>query len=208
MLAGLSDSERRDLLAMARRRRFGRGEIIFHEGDPGDTLHLVDKGHVAIRVHTPLGDVATTRIIGPGSFFGEFALIAPAPRASTVIALTATETLTIYKDYVDELRAQHPTIDRFLLQAVIGESRRLSGQLLEALYLPVEKRVLRRVLEVSEQFDDGPMPLTQEDIAQLAGTTRPTANRVLKGAEEAGAVEMGRGRIQVLDADWLKKRSR
>ncbi|MFV0308828.1 MAG: cyclic nucleotide-binding domain-containing protein [Desertimonas sp.] len=55
-----------DLAVTAARRRFRRGEVVFHEGDPGDTVHLVDKGHVAVRVTTPVGDVATVRVVGPG----------------------------------------------------------------------------------------------------------------------------------------------
>jgi CRP-like cAMP-binding protein len=64
----------------SRRRRFDKGEVIFHEGDPGDTMHLLAKGHVAVRVTTPLGDVATLLILKPGDFFGEVALVSPAPQ--------------------------------------------------------------------------------------------------------------------------------
>ena len=49
LLDVLAPDERRRLLSMARRRRFGRGEVVFHEGDPGDALHLIDKGHVAVK---------------------------------------------------------------------------------------------------------------------------------------------------------------
>jgi len=52
------------------------------------------------------------------------------------------------------------------------------------------------------------IPLTQEDIAQLAGTTRPTANRVIRAAEAAGMVRLGRGKVEIVDADGLRKRAR
>src|SRR5207253_11324842 len=73
----LSEEERRALLSIARRRRFARNEVIFHEGDPGDTLHLLAKGHVAIRVATPWGDVATVRVLRAGAFLGELAVVSP-----------------------------------------------------------------------------------------------------------------------------------
>ena len=53
ILSVLSDEDRRALLSTARRRRFARNEVVFHEGDPGETLHLLSKGHVAIRVDHP-----------------------------------------------------------------------------------------------------------------------------------------------------------
>ena len=52
LLDGLDERERRELLATARRRRFGRREVVFHEGDPGDSVHLVVSGHLAVRVTT------------------------------------------------------------------------------------------------------------------------------------------------------------
>src|SRR5262245_31139218 len=98
ILAELSEPERRELLTAARRRRFAKGEVIFHEGDPGDTLHLVSKGHIGIRVNTPLGDVAMVRVLRPGEFFGELAVVAPAPRNATACALDPAETLSLHRD--------------------------------------------------------------------------------------------------------------
>src|SRR6476660_2554179 len=85
----LSDEERQSFLRACRRRRFARNEVIFHEGDPGDTLHLIARGHVAIRVTTPLGDVATLRVLEPGEFFGELAVVSPAARNATALAIDA-----------------------------------------------------------------------------------------------------------------------
>ncbi|MEX2554639.1 MAG: cyclic nucleotide-binding domain-containing protein [Actinomycetota bacterium] len=71
LLAGLSPEERDSLLALARRRRYARNEIIFHQGDPAETLHLIESGRVSVRVTTPRGDVATLAVLGSGDFFGE-----------------------------------------------------------------------------------------------------------------------------------------
>ena len=77
LLDCLDDDERRQLLSETTRRRFKRGEVLFHDGDPGDTLHLIDKGHVAIRTTTPLGDVATFAVLGPCLLY-----TSPSPRDS------------------------------------------------------------------------------------------------------------------------------
>ena len=63
------------LLSIARRRTFSRGEVVFHEQDPADTLHLIVKGHYVVRVTTPLGDTAIFSVLGPGEMFGELALL-------------------------------------------------------------------------------------------------------------------------------------
>ena len=213
LLSVLSDEERRTLLAGARRRRFARGETLFHEGDPGDAMHLLEKGRVALRVTTPMGDTATLGVLGPGDYFGELAIVSPGPRNSTIVALEAVETLSLHRDQLNALRDKHTEVDRMLLEAVVGEVRRLSHQLLEALYVPTDKRVLRRLVDLCKLYAaDGPgpvtVPLTQEDIAELAGTTRPTANKVLRQAEDAGILEIRRGKVVVVKPAALLQRAR
>ena len=75
LLADVPEEEVRLVLSVARRRRFGRGEVVFHRDDPGDSLHLIAAGHFAIKVMTPLGDTVTIGVRGPGENFGEMALV-------------------------------------------------------------------------------------------------------------------------------------
>jgi CRP/FNR family transcriptional regulator, cyclic AMP receptor protein len=214
ILEVLSPDERQELLALTRRRRFARNEVIFHEGDPGDTLHLVAKGHIAVRVTTPLGDVATVRVLKAGDFFGELAIISPGPRNATTVALDSVETRAVHRDQFEALRARDPAIDRVIIEALVTEVRRLAVQLVDALYIPVEKRIWRRVVDLAGIFagsGDGAavsIPLTQEELAQVVGATRPTINRTLKEGEDAGVVRLARGRVEVLDRDALARLAR
>lgn len=210
LLDDLEGVDRRELVAASRRRRFDRGEVLFHEGDPGDSLHLVSKGYVAIRSTTRLGDVVTLAVLGPGQTFGELALIQPdAERSASAIALEAAETLSWRRTQVDELRRSSTDVDRFLVEVLAEQVQRLSELLVEALHLPVEARVLRRLSALGDLYDADAdqvtVPVTQEDLASLAGTTRPTANRALKDAEERGLISLGRGRVTVLDRDGLRR---
>ena len=214
LLAAISEEDARAVLAVARRRRFAKGEVVFHEGDPGDTLHLIDTGRVAVRVTTPMGETATLRILGPGAFFGEMSVISPAPRNATIVALEPVQTLGLHRDTIGELRRHHPAVDRWLLEAVIEEVRRLSLALLDALYVPVVKRIPRRLVELVELYggvDDAGevvVPLTQEDLAGLCGTTRPTTNHVLMELQERGVLRLARGRVTVLDLPTLRRAGR
>jgi CRP-like cAMP-binding protein len=213
LLDVLSEADRRELLTRARRRRFARQEVLFHEGDPGDSLHLVSRGHVALRIHTPLGDVATMRIVRPGEFFGELAVVSPGPRNATAAALDAVETITVDRELLAGLRADHPQIESILIEALVTEVRRLAQQVVEAMYVPVEKRVWRRLGEMTTLFGtaDAPeatIPITQDVLAQLSGCTRPTANRVLRAGEGAGIIAMARGRIEILDLAAVQRRAR
>jgi CRP/FNR family cyclic AMP-dependent transcriptional regulator len=212
LLDVLPEVDRRELLTGAHRRRFTRNEVLFHEGDPGDSLHLVSKGHVALRIHTPLGDVATMRVVPPGEFFGELAVVSPGPRNATAAALDPVETLVIDRELLATHRKKHPQIEALILEALVTEVRRLARQVVEAMYIPAEKRVWRRLEEMTMVFGTGDeheaiIPITQDVLAQLSGCTRPTANRTLRAGEEAGVIKMTRGRLEILDLTELQRRA-
>ena len=121
----------------------------------------------------------------------------------TVTALEPAETLSIGRADFERLRSTYSSVDRVLLAALATEVRSLSSLVQEMLYVPAETRVLRRLLAVAELWGGASrglvLPLTQEDLAALAGTTRPTANRTLRQAELAGLLKLGRGRIELVD---------
>ena len=210
---GIAVEQTRAVLAMARRRSFSRGEVVFHEGDPGDTLHLIDRGHVAARVTTPLGDIATLRIIGPGEYFGELAVVSPAPRSATIIALEPTETMALHRDQINRLRLEHPDVDQVLLEAVVVEVRRLSVALLDAMYSPVPTRLARQLVGLARTYPVDAkgrivIPLPQDDLAGLCGTTRATVNQLVGKLVDKKLLEVARGRVTITDLHGLARKAR
>lgn len=212
ILEGVPEQDVARVLDMARKRTFRKGEIVFHEGDPADTLHLIRSGRFAVKVTTQYADEAILAVLGAGNIFGELALLSPdAPRSATVVALEQGETLSVHQLDFGRLRREHPGVGDVLIGVLSAQVRRLSRHLLEALYTPADTRVRRRVLELVDIYaGDDPalpvtIPLTQDDLADLAGTSRATVNRVLREDEARGIVELGRGRTLVADRDGLAK---
>jgi CRP-like cAMP-binding protein len=202
-LLGLEDPVRREVLAVAAWRRFDRGVVLFHEGEAGGSLYVLMRGQVAIRVTTPDGDTATLNVIGPGAAFGELSLLDPATtRTATVQALV------LQRADFERLRRSYPSVDRLLAEYLAAQVRRLSERLTEALCLEARTRVLRRLLDLDGVFDSGPVPVTQEEISTMAGTTRPTVNRVMQDLAQAGIIELGRGRFIVVDSTALARAAR
>lgn len=207
---GVPDEDVRRLLSVARRRRFSRNEVVFHRDDPADSLHLVSRGRFAVRIMTPLGETVTLGIRGPGDSFGEMALVSEARRSATVESLEEAETFAVYVADFQRLRKEHPSVDQVLVGLLAAQLRHHNERLLEALYVPAERRVLRRLVELNEMYaaHDSVIPLTQEQLAELAGTSRATVNRVLREERRRGTVELRRGRTLVLDADEIGRRAR
>jgi CRP-like cAMP-binding protein len=207
LFSNVAPEEIRKLLAISRRRTFAKGEVVFHRGDPGDSLHLVVKGSFAVRIMTPLGDTVTVAVRGPGDNFGEMALTASdSRRSATVAALQPSETMAIYFDNFERLRTTSEEINHVLISFLAGEVRRQNELLLDALYVPAERRVLRRLIELADVYADGDgvIALTQEEIAQIAGTTRTTVNRVLRAQEARGTITLTRGKTAIIDRESLR----
>jgi CRP/FNR family transcriptional regulator, cyclic AMP receptor protein len=189
----------RRLLAIARRRTFARGEVVFHRDDPANSLHLIVSGRFAVAITTPLGETAMLAVRGPGNAFGELALVSGGEtvRSATVSALEPAETRSVLRDDFARLRREHPGVDAVLAAILAQRVRLLSERLTEAYYLSADDRVLRRLGELGDLYG-GVVPLPQEALAELAGTSRATVNRVLREQEKRGRVELGRAKIVVL----------
>jgi CRP/FNR family transcriptional regulator, cyclic AMP receptor protein len=212
LLSPLGPDDQAQVLAAARLRRFAKGEVVFHEGDPGESLHLVRSGRLLVRVSTAGGDTATLSVLSPGDAFGELALVADNhERTATIVALEAAETLSLRRSDFDALCSRHPGVAKLLVQVLGRRVDELSQLLLEALYVGVDRRVLRKLVQLADIYgpggDSATIPITQDDLAGMAGATRPTVNQVLQGLAASGALVLGRGRIEVLDVTALRRRA-
>jgi len=213
LFRGLPQPELRRLVAIAKRRRFARNEVVFHHGDPADTLHLILRGRFAARLETETGDTVTVSVHGPGDAFGELALLdLEQSRSTTVAALEPGETYAVHRDDFTRLRQQYPSVNDVLARLLAARVRRMSELLSEAFSVPAERRVLRRLVELATLYGEAApgtvVPLSQSELAGLAGTSRATVNRVLRAEVKRGTVELHRGQTTVIDAGGLAKRAR
>jgi CRP/FNR family cyclic AMP-dependent transcriptional regulator len=211
IFTGLPEEDVRAVLALARRSTYRRGEVVFHRHDPADALHLVTKGRFDVRITTSLGDEVALAIWGPGDFFGELAVLTERDRTATVTALEPGETLVVRGSELRRLAHRHPSLDEVLVRLLAERVAFLSERLVEAYTVDAETRVVRRVLELGRVYGGAPpivIPLIQDDVAALAGTSRATVNRVLRNAEQRGLVELGRGRTVVVDPEGLARLAR
>jgi CRP/FNR family cyclic AMP-dependent transcriptional regulator len=198
-----------ELIKACRRRRFARGEVIFHEGDPGGGLHLIDVGRVAIKLTTPAGEAGLLDVLQPGEAFGEQSLVhTKGVRTATASAVGRVETLVLEPQTFTELRARSRGVDEFLVMLVSRRLAATSQRLVDALYLPAEDRIVRSLHRLATVFAaDGEhvIPLTQGDIAEMAGVTRSTANRVLRELQAGGLIQITRGRIDITDPEAFER---
>jgi CRP/FNR family transcriptional regulator, cyclic AMP receptor protein len=212
MVKGLSEDLAKLVASASRRHRYAAGTTIFREDEYGSTLHFVLSGRVAIEVTTPLGQTLTFTILGDGAVFGELALLTPGGvRTATAKAIVATETLAINASGFERLCQQVPEFNAVLVRSLAEQVQRLSSQLLEFLYLSVDTRIRRRLAGLCDLFE-GPeppivVPLTQQQLGDLAGAARATVSAVLSKDREDGILAQERSRIVILDTGRLRRKA-
>jgi CRP-like cAMP-binding protein len=175
---------------------------VFHDADPGDSVHFIEEGRVIVRRTTPDGHRAAFAVMGPGECFGELALLSPsARRTASVEALEPTTTHVLSATAFRELAREHPPVNQLLVTLLAARVERLSDHLVQALYGSVELRVRGRLVELARAFGlhdgSGVIPLTQSDLADLVGASRPATNRVLRRMQDDGVLALSRGRIEL-----------
>ena len=192
------------------RRRFRRNEVIFHQGDPGDSLHVVATGAVKIVLPSPDGEEAIIATLRPGDFFGELALLDGAPHSATATAVEPVETLSLARAPFQQLLDEDRGLRTALLSGLAAELRRLTGQVEELHFLDLAGRLAMRLVRLSRDRDpdaNGQVrldwPFTQSDLAAMIGGTRQSVNKLLGMFTDDGLIRLERDRIVVLNLDGL-----
>jgi CRP/FNR family cyclic AMP-dependent transcriptional regulator len=168
------------------RRRFRRNEVIFHQGDPGDSLHVVATGAVKIVLPSPEGDEAIIATLRPGDFFGELALLDGAPHSATATAVEPVVTMSLARARFQQLLDEDRGLGIALLSGLAAELRRLTGQVEELHFLDLAGRLAMRLVRLARDRDPSAngevhldWPFTQSDLASMIGGTRQSVNKLL-----------------------------
>jgi len=216
LFAGLSPADLASLEAEARVRRFRRGEVLFHQGDPGDALFIVARGAVKISLSSDEGDEAIITTARPGEFFGELALLDGAPRSATATALEPTETIVLSRLRFRELLATEPALRDALFATLARELRQLTTHVQELHFLDITGRLAARLVRLAAtdgaSSADGTIrldaPLTQGDLGSMIGATRQTVNKLLGIFVEDKLLRLDRDAIVILDHEGLARLAR
>jgi CRP-like cAMP-binding protein len=216
LFAALDPAGLESLARETRVRRFRRGEVIFHQGDPGDALFIVLSGRVKIALPAETGDEAILATLRPGDFFGELALLDGAPRSATAAAIEATETAVLARDRFRELLATEAGIRDTFLAALARELRRLTNHVEDLHFLDITGRLAARLARLAQDHGqrqaDGSVrldaPLTQGDLAAMVGCTRQSVNKLLGMYAGDGLIRLERDAIIVLDEEGLARAAR
>jgi len=212
IFASLEESELADLLEATTTKRLAAREVLFHKGDPGNQLYGVLSGRLKVLATSAEGKEVVFALSGPGDVIGEIALMDSNPRSATVVALENSELLTLHRrDFLPFLE-RHPKAAIRMASVLARRVRDLSQNTEDAQFMPLPSRMAKKVLRLADVYGKPlaqggtsiDIRLSQQDLADLVGTTRESVNKQLRHWEEQGYVELKRAHINVLERDALE----
>lgn len=211
VFGGLSEEDLEAIAEVSVSRRFETGEVVFREGDGGDTCYIVRSGLArAVRQHSD-GRSITLAHFGIGDIFGELAMFDEEPRSATVDVIEEVEVVAIPGRDMQRLMREYPEIAVKLIAALAQRLRATNERLARQSFQTVQSRVAAVLAQMvsaarsdSEGDGDVVIALTQADLAKLAGSSRESASRFLATLERSGVITQGRGRLTVHDPGALE----
>ena len=210
LFSEVSDADMADVVRGLRRRRFRKHEVVFHQGDPGDSLHVVGTGSIKITLPSPEGEEAIMATLREGDFFGELSLLDGAPRSASAIAMEPSETWMLQHDVLWGLIDADAALRRALYVGLARELRRLTGQIEELHFLDLGGRLALRIVRLAREREPDAndvrldWPYTQSDLAAMIGATRQSVNKLLAELVERDLIVIEAETLHIPDVEALE----
>ena len=177
---------------------FRRGEAVFSQGDPCESVLYIHSGAIKLSVLSRTGREAVVALLGPGDFFGEGCLAGQAVRMGKATAITRSSILLVDKDEMVRLLHRQPELsDRFIAH-MLSRNIRIEEDLIDQLFNSSEKRLARTLLLLArygthEKSEQTVPPISQETLAEMIGTTRSRVNFFMRKFQRLGFIDYKAG---------------
>ncbi len=171
-------------------------DVVFFQGDPAESVLYIETGSVRLTVLASNGKEATIGLMGPGAFLGEEALSGVTERQETATAMTETTLLEIATPEMSRRLGTQQALSKRFIAHILARNLRLEADLVDQLFNSCEKRLARTLLLLAErEHPKTPfgLPVSQQVIAEMVGTTRSRVNLFMNKFKRLGFIEYDNG---------------
>lgn len=206
-LSTASEALKELMIELASEQSLAKGEVLFEQDDPGETLFAIGSGSLEFSVLSSDGRRLILDVMHEGAIFGEIALFDPGPRTATVIA---TENATVWgiknRDVLAALN-KRPELGVDMIQLAGRRMRWMGQQLRDQVFLPLPARLAQKILYLSSNggTQTQTIKLSQTELAEFVGATRESVSKTLAVWKRNGVIDLGRGSLRILEQENLKK---
>ncbi len=213
LLGHMTPEELDRLLAPARVERLDEGRVLFRKGDPGDRLYVVLAWRISIGTTSEDGKEVVFNVLGRGEVFGEIALLDGKARTADATAMAECHLLVLErKDFMPFLES-HPEVAARLIAVLCERVRWVSESYEDALFMDLPARLAKRLLRLAEAYGEPvkgagtriEFPLSQQELAKMAGVSRESVNKLLRAWQSEGLIAHDHSHVTILDEARLKR---
>ena len=209
MFLGLEPEVRQRVIAAAVPRTYRKGQLLFVENDPGESLIILRRGAVMIFRTAPTGERAVLSVVRPPETLGEVSLLDGAPRSASAEAIEDCQALALSRHAFIELVHVNPRILDAVMRSLGGLIRRLTEQNADHVFLDLPGRVAKTLVRLAGETT-APMvtiELNQSQLAEMAGGSRQSVNQAIGSFASRGWLRTEGRRIVVTDLAALRRRA-
>jgi CRP/FNR family cyclic AMP-dependent transcriptional regulator len=206
-----ADDEAAAVAATVTDRHYGKHQFIVREGDPGDTFFILVKGSISVCRIAPDGRETILSILKEGDFFGEMSMFDSSLRSASIKTLTEVEVGAIRQADFLILLDRNPRIGRSLVIALSERLRAANALIAATTSQDIRARLASLLLNLGDQFcervENGTritLRLTNQEMANMIGTTRETVNRTLNRFWDDKLVDMRTAHVVIVEPDRLR----
>jgi CRP/FNR family transcriptional regulator, cyclic AMP receptor protein len=186
-----------------------RGDVLFNEGDPPESLYLVLRGRIAIALANPIDRrESVVALMETNDLFGEMGMLDDGPRSAMARALEPTTVLAIPYGPVLELFDEQPKLLWNVTRLLAQRIRVTDEALADSVFLDVTGRTAKRLLELANGTDEFTLPVTQEELAGMVGASRERVNKAIASFIRLGWLEQHDRTYRISQRERLELRAR
>jgi CRP-like cAMP-binding protein len=208
LLAELSDDDMTRVKTDLRVRHYNKRDVVLQKGAPGDSLLFLLKGSLQVIDITEDGRAIGLRMLAPGDFFGEIAVINGSMRSASVVALTPVLIALLPRNTALYLFSHSPSVANHMLRFLAAKIQR-DSEFRALLSIHNTSRRIYTFLDLLKQQKDGMHVVenlpTHQDIANMINTSRETVTRALLTLAQQGIIEKSTHKLIITKPDALRK---
>jgi CRP-like cAMP-binding protein len=209
MFAGLEPEVRQRVIAAAAPCSYRKGQVLFEQDGPGDSLIVLKRGAVAVYRTSPSGERAMLSVMRPPDVFGEVSLLDGSARSAAAEAIEDCTALALSRVAFLDLVHSNPAILDAVMRSLGGLIRRLTEQNADHVFLDLPGRVAKALVRLAGD-SQAPMvtiELNQSQLAEMAGGSRQSVNQAIGSFASRGWLRTEGRRIVVTDLPALRRRA-
>lgn len=213
IFADLEEKDFQRIIKLGLRQKYKKGNIVVLEQESGAALFVIITGKVKVVRTDEDGREVILSMFGPGEFFGEMSLLDGLARSASVVATVKAELFMIHRRDFLQLLEEYPQVAISLLAELAMRIRKADMQIKSLSLKDAAGQVANVLLMLSDdlgvfrkgkvEIEDLPL---QQDIANMAGTSRETVSRMIHHFIRNGEVDLKGNKVTINDYEAFRKK--